>query len=38
MKINWKKIFELEQKQFETMSEHERFVYFLLLQYKSPYL
>ncbi|MDR2865240.1 MAG: C40 family peptidase [Spirochaetaceae bacterium] len=38
MKINWKSIFELEQKQFEAMSEAERFVYFLLLQYKGKYL
>jgi murein DD-endopeptidase len=38
MKIKWESIFTLEQKQFEAMSEQEKFVYFLLLQYKSPYL
>jgi murein DD-endopeptidase len=38
MKIKWESIFALEQKQFEAMSEQEKFVYFLLLQYKSPYL
>ena len=37
MKINWKNIFETEKKQFEIMGEAEKFVYFLLLQYNSPY-
>jgi murein DD-endopeptidase len=37
MIINWKAVFENERKQFERMSETEKFIYFLLLQYKSPY-
>ena len=36
--VNWKKIFEVEEKQFNEMSEREKYVYFLLLQYRSPYL
>lgn len=36
--INWKKIFEVEERQFADLSERERFVYFLLLQYRSSYL
>ena len=36
--INWKKIFEVEEKQFGEMGEREKYVYFLLLQYRSPYL
>ena len=36
--INWQKIFEVEEKQFATMNARERYVYFLLLQYRSPYL
>ena len=38
MKIRWEKIFKVEQRQFDAMSVQERFVYFLLLQYRSPYL
>jgi murein DD-endopeptidase len=38
MKIKWDVLFGLERAQFEAMNENERFVYFLLLQYKSPYL
>jgi murein DD-endopeptidase len=38
MIVNWKAVFKNERKQFEGMSEAEKFVYFLLLQYKSPYL
>jgi len=36
--INWKRIFEVEKEQFKGMSEQERYVFFLLLQYRSPYL
>ena len=36
--INWKKLFEVEQKQFADMKENEKYIYFLLLQYRSPYL
>jgi murein DD-endopeptidase len=36
--INWKRIFEVEREQFKGMSEQERYVFFLLLQYRSPYL
>jgi murein DD-endopeptidase len=36
--INWKRILEVERKQFAELSEQERFVYILLLQYRSPYL
>ena len=36
--INWKKIFEVEERQFADMTEREKFVYFLLLQYRSSYL
>jgi murein DD-endopeptidase len=36
--INWKKIFEVEAEQFKKMTEQEKFIYFLLLQYRSPYL
>jgi murein DD-endopeptidase len=35
--IKWNKVMECEQKQFKGMSEADRFVYFLLLQYGSPY-
>jgi murein DD-endopeptidase len=38
MKINWGKVFELERREFERMSEAEKFCYFLMLQYKSPYM
>jgi murein DD-endopeptidase len=37
MMIKWDVVFENERRQFEKMSEAERFVYFLLLQYGSPY-
>ena len=36
--INWKKIFAVEAEQFGKMTEQERYIYFLLLQYRSPYL
>jgi murein DD-endopeptidase len=35
--IKWDRIIENEKRQFENMSEQDRFVYFLLLQYGSPY-
>jgi len=35
--IKWEKLMENEKKQFEKMSEHDKFVYFLLLQFGSPY-
>ena len=37
MKINWAILMENEKAQFEKMNEHDRFVYFLLLQFGSPY-
>ena len=37
MAITWEKIMETERRQFEAMSEADRFIYFLLLQFKSPY-
>jgi murein DD-endopeptidase len=37
MLINWEKIMENEKRQFENMSERDRFIYFLLLQFGSPY-
>jgi murein DD-endopeptidase len=37
MGIKWDKVFENEEKQFEKMSELDKFIYFLLLQYGSPY-
>jgi murein DD-endopeptidase len=37
MGIKWDKIFENERKQFEKMTEQDKFVYFLLLQFGSPY-
>jgi murein DD-endopeptidase len=37
MGIKWEKIFENEKKQFDKMAERDKFVYFLLLQYGSPY-
>ena len=36
--IQWNKIFEVERRQFAGMSERDRYVFFLLLQYRSPYL
>lgn len=35
--IKWEKLIENEKSQFEKMSERGRFIYFLLLQYGSPY-
>ena len=37
MKIKWANLMENERKQFEKMNEHDKFVYFLLLQFGSPY-
>jgi murein DD-endopeptidase len=37
MGIKWDKIFENEKQQFEKMTEQDRFIYFLLLQFGSPY-
>jgi murein DD-endopeptidase len=37
MSIKWDRIIENEKRQFEKMNELERFIYFLLLQYGSPY-
>jgi murein DD-endopeptidase len=37
MRIKWDGIFQHERRQFEGMSEQDRFVYFLLLQFGSPY-
>jgi murein DD-endopeptidase len=37
MGINWDMVFCNEKKQFERMTETEKFIYFLLLQYNSPY-
>jgi murein DD-endopeptidase len=37
MKIRWEKIFGIEQAQFEKMTEQQKFQYFLLLQFGSPY-
>jgi murein DD-endopeptidase len=37
MGIKWDKVFENEKKQFEKMSEQDKFIYFLLLQFGSPY-
>ena len=37
MNIRWDKIFRLEQAQFERMTELQKFQYFLLLQFGSPY-
>jgi murein DD-endopeptidase len=37
MVIKWDKLMENEKKQFEEMSELNKFIYFLLLQYGSPY-
>jgi murein DD-endopeptidase len=35
--LKWQTIFENEKRRFEKMSEADRFIYFLLLQYGSPY-
>ena len=37
MGIRWNILMENERRQFEQMNEHDRFVYFLLLQFGSPY-
>jgi murein DD-endopeptidase len=37
MMIKWEKIMENERRQFEKMSEPDKFAYFLLLQFGSPY-
>ena len=37
MRIKWENLMANEQKQFEKMNEREKFIYFLLLQYGSPY-
>jgi murein DD-endopeptidase len=36
--IKWEKIMENEKRQFEKMGEKDKFIYFLLLQFGSPYL
>jgi len=35
--IKWEEIMKNEKSQFEKMNEHDKFVYFLLLQFGSPY-
>jgi murein DD-endopeptidase len=35
--IKWEKIMENERSRFEKMNERDKFIYFLLLQYGSPY-
>jgi len=35
--IKWNNLMENEKRQFEKMTEHDKFVYFLLLQFGSPY-
>ena len=37
MGIRWDKLMENEKKQFEKMNETDKFIYFLLLQFGSPY-
>jgi murein DD-endopeptidase len=37
MRIKWEALFRNEQAQFERMDTQQRFQYFLLLQYGSPY-
>jgi murein DD-endopeptidase len=37
MNIKWDNLMENEKKQFEKMSEKDKFAYFLLLQFGSPY-
>jgi len=37
MGIKWNAIMENERRQFEKMNESEKFIYFLLLQFGSPY-
>jgi murein DD-endopeptidase len=38
MKIKWEEVFRNEEKQFEKMSEMEKFAYFLVIQFRSPYM
>ena len=35
--IKWENLMKNEKAQFEKMNEHDKFVYFLLLQFGSPY-
>ena len=37
MGIKWDKLMEIEKRQFEAMNEPNKFIYFLLLQFGSPY-
>jgi murein DD-endopeptidase len=37
MLIKWDKLMENERRQFEKMNEADKFIYFLLLQFGSPY-
>jgi murein DD-endopeptidase len=37
MRIKWDALFENEKRQFEKMTEGDKFIYFLLLQFGSPY-
>jgi murein DD-endopeptidase len=37
MGVKWEKIMETEKRQFERMTEQDKFIYFLLLQFGSPY-
>jgi murein DD-endopeptidase len=37
MAIKWDKVFETERRQYDHMTEAEKFIYFLLLQFNSPY-
>ncbi|MDR0442550.1 MAG: C40 family peptidase [Treponema sp.] len=37
MKITWENLMVNKQSKFEKMTEHDKFVYFLLLQFGSPY-
>ena len=37
MKIKWDALMANEKRQFEKMTQNEKFVYFLLLQFGSPY-
>jgi murein DD-endopeptidase len=37
MKIKWPAVMENERREFEPMSEAQKFVFFMLLQYQSPY-
>jgi murein DD-endopeptidase len=38
MKIRWEELFRNEEKQFNQMTEAEKFAYFLVLQFRSPYM